>query len=77
MEKIKQFLADHKISAHTFAVAWAVADVLWYTNTDFHAYLSGLLMALPAWLHAFVFGIVVPVLVYLKATKKPEDKESK
>jgi hypothetical protein len=71
MNAIKQFFADHKISAHTFAAAWAIADVLWYTNTDFHAYISGLLVALPAWLHALIFGVVVPVLVYLKATKKP------
>lgn len=73
MNAFKQFLADHKIGAHTFVVIWGVADVLWYTNTDFHAYVSGLLVALPAWLHGLVFGILVPVLVYLKATKKPEN----
>lgn len=70
MNTIKQFLADHKISAHTFVAAWGVLDVLWYTNTQFHAYIAGLLMALPSWLHAFVFGVVVPVLVYMKAAKK-------
>lgn len=71
MDKIKQFFADHKISAHTFVVIWGVADVLWYTNKDFHAYISGLLVALPAWLHGIMFGVIVPVLVYLKTTKKP------
>lgn len=69
MDQIKRFLADHKISAHTFVVVWGVADILWYTNKDFHAYVSGLLVALPAWLHAIVFGVVVPVILYLKTTK--------
>ena len=71
MDKIKQFLADHKISAHTFVAIWVVADALWYTNTDFHAYVSGLLVALPAWLHGIVFGVLVPLILYLKTTKKP------
>lgn len=69
MEQIKQFFANHKISAHTFAAIWVVADALWYSNKEFHAYISALLMALPAWLHAFIFGIVVPLILYLKTTK--------
>lgn len=71
MNAIKKFLADHNLGAHTFVVIWTIADILWYSNTDFHAYVSGLLTALPAWLHGIVFGIVVPVILYLKTTKKP------
>jgi hypothetical protein len=71
VDKIKQFLADHKISAHTFTILWAALNYLWFNNARFHDFWAGLFSKTPYGLRELVLSTAVPLLVYLRATKKP------
>lgn len=70
MNKIRQFLADHKLSAHTLAAIAAAATTLWATDPAFKDYVFGLYNAVPKGVHEFIVGVGIPVLVYWKSQKK-------
>lgn len=69
MNDLVKWFQDHKPSAHTVTAIWVMLDTLWYTNTEFHTYITDGFNASPKWLHALVAGVVIPIFVYWRTAR--------
>jgi hypothetical protein len=69
MNTIKQWLANHSISAQSLSGAWIFATTLFYTNQQFHDYVLQEYGLLPKGIKGFIAGAVVPVLIFWKTQK--------
>lgn len=70
MNKLKQWLANHSISAKTVASAWVFLTGMWYAAPAFHDYVMSAYSALPKGVHGFIAGVVVPALIFWKTQKR-------
>lgn len=69
MCKLKDWLAQHKISAHSLAGAWVFLTGLWATNQAFRDYVYGLYAQTPKFVHEFIAGVIVPALIFWKSQR--------
>lgn len=66
---LKQWLANHTISAKTVTTGWVFVVVMWSTNDAFRGYAMGIYNALPSALHNFVAGVAIPALILWRTQK--------
>lgn len=69
MNTITAWLKSHSITSHSIVVAWAFLTGLYATQPAFHDFIVKMYTDMPKSVHEIIAGVLIPGLVYYKATK--------
>lgn len=70
MDSVKQWLANHSISAKTVVTVWLFVSGLWAFSPQFKDYVYGIYAALPHGVHNFIAAVVIPGLIFWRTQKR-------
>lgn len=69
MNKVKQFLAAHNVTAHTVAAAWMALVGLYATSAPFASFVNDIWAMVPSAGHKAIGALMPVIALYFKSTQ--------